>query len=208
MPALHVLQLMLGSVEVPGGFRFKPPYPKPAEIHPKPAGRLDQVAPNTPLKGAPLGYVMGPEVLIIDDDGNPLRIDKAYSWDAPLSAHGLMHMVISNAYAGDPYPVDMLFMYMANMAWNSSMNTSGMIDMLTGKNEDGSYKIPKIIYSDAYASEMVDYADIILPDTTYLERHDCISLLDRPICEPDAVADAIRWPLPPDEMCAASICAS
>ena len=52
-------------------------------------------APNTPLKGAPLGYVMGPEDLIIDDDGNPLRIDKAYSWDAPLSAHGLMHMVIS-----------------------------------------------------------------------------------------------------------------
>jgi anaerobic selenocysteine-containing dehydrogenase len=41
--------------------------------------------------------------------------------------------------------------------------------------------IPKIIYSDAYSSEMVAYADLILPDTTYLERHDCISLLDRPI---------------------------
>jgi len=49
--------------------------------------------------------------------------------------------------------------------------------------EDGSYKIPNIIYSDAYSSEMVAYADLILPDTTYLERHDCISLLDRPICE-------------------------
>jgi anaerobic selenocysteine-containing dehydrogenase len=24
---------------------------------------------------------------------------------------------------------------------------------------------------------MVAYADLILPDTTYLERHDCISLL-------------------------------
>ena len=42
---------------------------------------------------------------------------------------------------------------------------------------------------------MVAYADLVLPDTTYLERHDCISLLDRPICEPDAVADAIRWPV-------------
>ena len=30
--ALHILQLMLGSVECPGGFRFKPPYPKPASI--------------------------------------------------------------------------------------------------------------------------------------------------------------------------------
>jgi anaerobic selenocysteine-containing dehydrogenase len=55
--------------------------------------------------------------------------------------------------------------------------------------------IPNIIYSDASSSELVCYADLILPDTTYLERHDCISLLDRPICEADAVADAIRWPV-------------
>jgi anaerobic selenocysteine-containing dehydrogenase len=41
----------------------------------------------------------------------------------PVSAHGLMHMVIPNAHAGDPYRIDTLFLYMANMAWNSSMNT-------------------------------------------------------------------------------------
>ena len=198
--ALHVLQLILGSVEVPGGFRFKPPYPKPPHVHPKPAGRPDQVAPGQPMAGAPLGYVLGPEDLIIDKNGAPQRIDKAYSWDAPMSAHGLMHMVISNAVAGDPYPVDVLFMYMANMAWNSSMNTRGVMDMLTATDpKTGEYKIPKIIYSDAYQSEMVAYADLILPDTTYLERHDAISLLDRPICEADGVADAIRWPvLEPD----------
>jgi anaerobic selenocysteine-containing dehydrogenase len=194
--ALHVLQLMLGSVEVPGGFRFKPPYPKPPHAHPKPAGRPDQVTPGKPLAGAPLGYVLGPEDLLIGPDGAPQRIDKAFSWDAPMSAHGLMHMVISNAVAGDPYPVDVLFMYMANMAWNSSMNTRGVMDMLTETDpETGEYKIPKIIYSDAYSSEMVAYADLILPDTTYLERHDAISLLDRPICEADGVADAIRWPV-------------
>jgi len=194
--ALHMLQLLLGSVEAPGGFRFKPPYPKPPHAHPKPAGRPDQVAPETPLGGAPLGYVLGPEDLIIDADGEPQRIDKAYSWDAPMSAHGMMHMVISNAVAGDPYPVDVLFMYMANMAWNSSMNTRGVMEMLTETDpETGEYKIPKLIYSDAYSSEMVAYADLILPDTTYLERHDAISLLDRPICEADAVADAIRWPV-------------
>tara|TARA_B100000927_G_C16466806_1_gene470044 strand:+ start:10 stop:2817 length:2808 start_codon:yes stop_codon:yes gene_type:complete len=194
--ALHMLQLLLGSVEAPGGFRFKPPYPKPPHAHPKPAGRPDQVAPETPLGGAPLGYVLGPEDLIIGADGSPQRIDKAYSWDAPMSAHGMMHMVISNAVAGDPYPVDVLFMYMANMAWNSSMNTRGVMEMLTETDpETGEYKIPKLIYSDAYSSEMVAYADLVLPDTTYLERHDAISLLDRPICEADAVADAIRWPV-------------
>ena len=192
--ALHVLQLILGSIEVPGGWRFKPPYPKPPEAHPKPSGKPNQIQPGKPLSGPPLGYVLEPKDLIIDENGTPQRIDKAFSWDAPMSAHGLMHMVISNAVAGDPYHIDVLFMYMANMAWNSSMNTKGVMEMLTQKDEEtGEYKIPKIIYSDAYSSEMVAYADLILPDTTYLERYDAISLLDRPICEADAVADAIRW---------------
>ena len=106
-----------------------------------------------------------------------------------------MHMVISNAHAGDPYKIDTLFMYMANMSWNSSMNTTGVMEMLTDTEKNGDYVIPHIIYSYAYSSEMVAYSDLILPDTTYLERHDCISLLDRPICEADAAADAIRWPV-------------
>ncbi len=190
--ALHILQILLGTVEVPGGFRFKPPYPKPSSIHPKPHFK---VTPDAPLDGPHLGFVHGPEDLAIDDNGKPVRIDKAFSWENPMSAHGLMHMVISNAYAGDPYKIDTLFMYMANMSWNSSMNTSGVMNMLTDKDEKGEYVIPRIIYSDAYSSEMVAYADLILPDTTYLERHDCISLLDRPISEADGAADAIRWPV-------------
>ncbi|MBF9047974.1 molybdopterin-dependent oxidoreductase [Rhodobacterales bacterium LSUCC0031] len=195
--ALHLLQILLGTVETPGGFRFKPPYPKPPEGHPKPHATA---TPGQPLKGPHLGYPLGPEHLAIDPDGTPQRIDKAFSWENPLSAHGLMHMVIANAHEGDPYKIDTLFLYMANMAWNSSMSTARVIEMLTDKDpETGEYVIPRIIYSDAYASEMVAYADLILPDTTYLERHDCISLLDRPISEADAAADAIRWPvIPPD----------
>ena len=190
--ALHVLQILLGAVETPGGMRFKPPYPKPSEAHPKPHSK---VTPGAPLDGPHLGYPQGPQDLALGPDGKPIRIDKAFTWENPLSAHGLMHMVISNAHAGDPYKIDTLFLYMANMAWNSSMNSSGVMEMLTDKDENGDYVIPNIIYSDAYSSEMVAYADLILPDTTYLERHDCISLLDRPISEPDAAADAIRWPV-------------
>ncbi|MEM9840186.1 MAG: molybdopterin oxidoreductase family protein [Pseudomonadota bacterium] len=190
--SLHLLQILLGSVEVPGGFRFKPPYPKPVSVHPKPHCK---VTPGKPLDGPHLGFVQGPDDLALKEDGTPARIDKAFTWDNPMSSHGLMHMVISNAYAGDPYKIDTLFMYMANMSWNSTMNTSGVMKMLTDKDESGEYVIPRIIYSDAYSSEMVAYADLILPDTTYLERHDCISLLDRPICEADAAADAIRWPV-------------
>ena len=190
--ALHMLQILLGSVECPGGFRFKPPYPKPVEAHPPPHHTSE---PGGTLDGPHLGYPRGPENLALDEDGNAKRIDKAYTWEHPMSAHGLMHMVISNAHAGDPYKIDVMMMYMANMSWNSSMNSGGVMNMLTDKDENGEYVIPKLIYSDAYSSEMVAFADLVLPDTTYLERHDCISLLDRPICEPEAAADSIRWPV-------------
>src|SRR6185312_5197376 len=112
--------------------------------------------------------------------GGPARIDKAFSWDAPLANHGLMQMLIRNCWAADPYPIDTLFMYMANMAWNSAMNTAETIRMLTDKDPaTGAYRIPKIIYSDAYYSETVAYADLVLPDTTYLERWDYIALHER-----------------------------
>ena len=190
--ALHLLQIILGSLETPGGYRLKPPYPKPIEAHPTPHF---VTTPGKPLTGPHLGYVRSPDDLALLADGSPARIDKAFSWDNPFSAHGLMHMLIPNAHAGDPYRIDTLLLYMANMAWNSSMNSARVMEMLTEQGQDGEYVIPRIIYSDAYASEMVAYADLILPDTTYLERHDCISLLDRPISEPDAAGDAVRWPV-------------
>ena len=187
------LQILLGSIDCPGGFRYKAPFPRPAPPANRPARPS---GPDMPLKGAPLGFPQGPEDLLVDANGKPQRIDKAYSWDAPIAAHGLMHMVITNAAKGDPYPVDVLFMFMANMSWNSSMNIPAVLKHLTETDPTtGEYKIPKIIYSDAYSSEMIAYADLILPDTTYLERWDCISLLDRPISGPDGPADAIRQPV-------------
>jgi len=194
--ALHLLQMLLGTIDVPGGWRYKSPHPKPCPPGPKPAGKPEQIHPGKPLPGVPLGYPLSPEDLIIDGQGRPVRIDKAFSWDAPIAAHGMMHMVIANAWKGDPYKIDTLFMYMANMAWNSAMNTAETMRMLTDKDPaTGDYLIPRIIYSDAYYSEMVSYADLILPDTTYLERWDCISLLDRPIGGVEGPADAIRQPI-------------
>jgi sulfite dehydrogenase (quinone) subunit SoeA len=192
--AIHLLQVLLGTIDVPGGFRFKPPFPRPTPPPTKPSGKGGGRA-NTPLPGMPLGFVTGPEDLLVDSKGTPTRIDKAFSWEAPLAIHGMMHMVIANAWRGDPYKIDTLFLYMANMAWNSAMNTAGTMAMLTDRDEQGNYKIPFIIYADAYFSETVAYADLVLPDTTYLERHDCISLLDRPISDADGPGDAIRHPV-------------
>ncbi len=196
--ALHLIQMLLGALEGPGNFRARAPFPKP--IPPAILPENDAAvmnAPDTPLGRPPLGFPARPEDLAIDKEGRPLRIDKAYSWESPIAAHGAMHNVIANAVAGDPYKIDTLMLYMANMAWNSSMNTAGTQDMLRAKDKSGEYKIPFIVVSDAFHSETVNFADLVLPDTTYLERHDAISLLDRPISEPDAVADSIRHPILP-----------
>ena len=190
---LHVLQLLLGAIETPGSFRFQPPYPKGIPPHNRP-GKSRQA--NGALDAAPLGFPQSPDDLLVDADGRPRRIDKAFSWEYPLAVHGMLHTVVRNAHAGDPHRIDTLLMFMANMAWNSAMATGETMRMLTDRDPaTGEYRIPRIIYSDAYASEMVAYADLVLPDTTYLERHDAISLLDRPISDADAAIDGIRRPV-------------
>jgi anaerobic selenocysteine-containing dehydrogenase len=193
--ALHFLQMLLGALDGPGNFRARAPFPKP--IPPKQLPANAPAHPNSPLAGAPLGFPMRPEDLALDAQGRPLRLDKAYSWEAPIAAHGMMHTVIANAAAGDPYPIDTLILFMANMAWNSAMNTGDTREHLRAKHADGSYRIPFVVVADAFWSETVAFADLVLPDTTYLERFDAISLLDRPISEPDAIADAIRHPIVP-----------
>jgi anaerobic selenocysteine-containing dehydrogenase len=200
--ALHLLQLLLGAIDTPGSFRYQPPYPKPIPPGNRP-GRTRRA--DGTLDAGPLGFVHGPEDLVVDADGQPRRIDHAFSWAYPLAAHGMLHTVIRNAHdrnlradAGQPGAgsrIDTLLMFMANMSWNSAMNTRQTMQWLTDKDAGGDYVIPRIIYSDAYASEMVAYADLVLPDTTYLERFDAISLLDRPISDADGVADAIRHPV-------------
>jgi anaerobic selenocysteine-containing dehydrogenase len=195
--AMSILMSILGTIDRPGGFRHKAPFPRPIPPCAKTPNDPRAVQPDTPLDGMPLGWPADPDDLFVNDDGSPVRIDKAFSWEYPLSVHGLMHNAITNAWRGDPYKIDTLLIFMANMAWNSSMNTSEVRKMLNDKDEDGQYKIPFLIVADAFQSEMTAYADLILPDTTYLERHDCMSMLDRPISEYDGPVDSVRIPVVP-----------
>jgi len=200
--ALAILMSLLGTIDRPGGFRHKAPYPRAVPPNARPPKTPEAVKPNTPLDGAPLGWLESPEDLFVDSAGEPVRIDKGFSWEYPLSAHGLMHNVITNAWRGDPYRIDTLLLFMANMAWNSSMNTSEVRRMLADKDAHGEYKIPFLVVCDTFQSEMTAFADLILPDTTYLERHDVMSMLDRPISEYDGPCDSVRVPvLPPLGLC-------
>jgi sulfite dehydrogenase (quinone) subunit SoeA len=199
---LAILMSLLGTIDRPGGFRHKAPYPRAVPPNARPPKGPEAVQPDTPLNGAPLGWPESPDDLFVDAAGEPVRIDKGFSWEHPLSAHGLMHNAITNAWRGDPYPIDTLLIFMANMAWNSTMNTSEVRRMLNDKRDDGEYKIPFLVVCDAFQSEMTAFADLILPDTTYLERHDCMSMLDRPISEFDGPVDSVRIPvLPPTGQC-------
>lgn len=69
--------------------------------------------------------------------------------------------------------------------------------MLNDKDENGEYKIPFLVVCDAFQSETTAFADLVLPDTTYLERHDVMSMLDRPISEFDGPVDSVRVPVVP-----------
>ncbi|HEY4637336.1 MAG TPA: molybdopterin-dependent oxidoreductase, partial [Burkholderiales bacterium] len=200
--ALAILMSLLGTIDRPGGFRHKAPFPRAIPPSAKTPAGPEGVQPDTPLAGLALGWPGSPEDLFIDAEGNPVRIDKGFSWEYPLSVHGLMHNVITNAWRGDPYPLDTLMIFMANMAWNSTMNTVEVRKMLNDRGADGEYKIPFLVVCDAFQSETTAFADLVLPDTTYLERHDVMSILDRPISEFDGPMDSVRVPvLPPKGEC-------
>ena len=195
--ALAILMSLLGTIDRPGGFRHKSPFPRMVPPSAKPPNSPSAVQPGKPLGGLALGWPAEPADLFVADDGTPVRIDKAFSWEYPLAVHGLMHNVITNAWRGDPYPIDTLMLFMANMAWNSTMNTSEIRRMLNDKREDGEYKIPFLVVCDAFQSETTAFADLVLPDTTYLERHDVMSILDRPISDFDGPTDSVRIPVVP-----------
>lgn len=193
--ALAVLMSVLGTIDAPGGFRHKAPYPRHIVPNYRAFNSPEMIQPNTPLNAAPLGFPANPDELAINPDGSPIRIDHAFSWEHPLSAHGLMHNVITNATRGDPYRIDTLMMFMANMAWNSTMNIMAIRAMLNRKDDTGEFMIPFVVVCDAFQSETVAFADLVLPDTTYLERHDVMGMLDRPISEFDGPVDSVRIPV-------------
>jgi sulfite dehydrogenase (quinone) subunit SoeA len=195
--ALGILMSLLGTIDRPGGFRHKAPFPRPIPPCARTPNDPRAVQPNRPLDGMALGWPADPDDLFVNDDGSPVRIDKAFSWEYPLSVHGLMHNAITNAWRGDPYRIDTLLIFMANMSWNSTMNTAEVRKMLEDRDEQGQHKIPFLVVADAFHSEMTAFADLILPDTTYLERHDVMSMLDRPISEFSGPVDAVRIPVVP-----------
>ena len=51
LPCAALLQILLGTIDVPGGWRYKSPHPKPTPPGPRPAGKPDQVVPGKTAAG-------------------------------------------------------------------------------------------------------------------------------------------------------------
>ncbi len=194
---------VLGTIDRPGGYRHKSPYPRAVPPSAKPPNRMDAVQPDEPLPVGPLGWPASPDDLFLDADGKPARIDKAFSWEYPLAVHGLMHNVITQRGARRPVP----HRHAAGVHGEHGVELDhehgrGAPRSLNERGADGEYKIPFLVVCDAFQSEMTAFADLVLPDTTYLERHDAMSMLDRPISEFDGPVDSVRVPvLPPKGEC-------
>lgn len=83
----------------------------------------------------------------------------------PLSEFSIDSFV-KNALSGKPYPLSLLFMYKGNPLYQS-LNRDDLSEVLK--------KIPFVVSFDSLFNETTDYAHVILPDCTFLEKWDEIS---------------------------------
>lgn len=133
--AIHSLNALVGSIDVPGGvlFQRKPP------LQELPPISVDEAAKKS---------LMQP------------RIDSGEKGQFPL-APSMPSLIPDNILEGKPYPVDLLFLYKSNPLF-SSPNSE--------EYRKAFEKIPFIVSFSSFMDESAQYADLILPDKTYLEK--------------------------------------
>ena len=140
--SIMILNALLGSVEAKGGFFFKK---GPGEIGGKPGRKL------TEQKGFPQVKVP--------------RFDKVGTSDFPLPDpnHGVGQMLPHAILNEDPYPLKALL----NFRFDPLMSIPD--SNLTKKALDN---LDLIVTIDVNFSDIAWYSDVILPESTYLERTD------------------------------------
>jgi len=128
--AVHALNALVGSVDVPGGV-LRPRQP-----------------PFTPWQPAP------------SEGPSQPRLDGAGSLAYPLAASAL-HALPERILAGIPYAPQVLFLYEVNPLFEGA-GASRWRDVFQ--------RIPFIVSFSSFMDESTRYADLVLPNHTFLER--------------------------------------
>ena len=133
--AIHSLNALVGSIDVPGGVLVKRNVP----LQKLPRVTVDEVTKQSLLQP---------------------RIDSSEKAQFPL-ASSVPSLIPDNIIEGRPYPVNVLFLNKSNPLF-SSPNAE--------KYRNALEKVPFIVSFSSFMDESTQYADLVLPDKTYLEK--------------------------------------
>ena len=139
--AIHSLNALVGALFARGGMMYQMG-PSYGPLPADAADYMDDWAENGAWREQP-------------------RIDKLGEPDGYKLARNMMQEVGPNHLAGDPYKLDTMLFYQNNAIWTAP----------NGQVWEEALKDVFIIDTSPFPSETGHYADLILPDHTYLERY-------------------------------------
>lgn len=146
--AIVIANMLLGNLEVPGGTFF-----------------VKDAAFINKMVGEPVAFSLkGPKLPPFPKPTRP-RIDGAGVKGQPFSlvppGDGVVQQVPESILTGQPYPIKGWFVHRYNPVVTISQ-TERVIDALQ--------KLDLLVVCDIYLSDTAWYADVVLPESTYLER--------------------------------------
>ncbi len=138
--AIHTLNALVGSLYAKGGMMYQMG-PAYGPLPVKEADHMDAYAKDGPWKKFP-------------------RVDLKGHEDGYLLAKNMLQELGPNSLAGKPYKLDTVMFYLTNPIWtapNGQQWEQAMAELF-------------VIATDPFPSETAMFADVVLPDHTYLER--------------------------------------
>jgi thiosulfate reductase / polysulfide reductase chain A len=138
--AIHTLNALVGSLFAEGGLMYQMG-PAYGPLPVDAADYMDDYAQNGPWKQFP-------------------RIDRKGHPDGYLLANNMLQELGPNHLAGDPYKLDTIMFYLSNPIWTAP----------NGQVWEEALKDVFVIDTSPFPGETAMYADLVLPDHTYLER--------------------------------------
>lgn len=146
--AIAIANALIGNIEAKGGLFF----PKNASLYNKLAG--ESVAPE--IKGSALPKIDAPKVPRIDG------VDiKGGEFSKIAKTRGIYGAILESALEGKPYKLHGIVMSRSNpvMTINDSNRVAEALKAMD-----------LVVCVDVYLSDTAQFADIVLPESTYLER--------------------------------------